>query len=43
MFTVYCIDLVITRDGEKTYQRFAFRQNDEGQWLLARIDIGEYK
>ncbi len=43
VYTCYCIDLVITRDGEKTYQRFAFRQNDEGQWVLARIDIGEYK
>ena len=42
-YTCYCVDLVITRDGKKTYQRFAFRQNDEGQWILCQIQIGEYK
>lgn len=42
-YTCFCIDLVITRDGEKTYQRYAFRQDDEGKWILCQIDIGEYK
>ena len=42
-YTCFCIDLVITRDGEKTYQRYAFRQDDEGQWILCQIAIGEYK
>ena len=42
-YTCFCIDLVITRDGEKTYQRYAFRQDDDGQWILCQIAIGEYK
>lgn len=42
-YTCFCIDLVITRDGEKTYQRYAFRQDDEGQWILCQIAVGEYQ
>ena len=35
------IEVVVTRDGEKTYNRYTFYK-DGGEWKLYRIEEGEY-
>ena len=42
-YDCFCIDLVIAREGKKEYQRFAFRQDEAGKWILCQIKIGEFR
>ena len=41
-FEGFSIDVVIDRDGEKTYERYTF-YNDGAQWILYGIEVGEYR
>ena len=38
----FSIDLVIDRNGEKSYERYTF-YNDNGTWKLFGIEKGEYE
>lgn len=41
-FEAFSIDVVIDRDGQKTYERYTF-YNDGAQWILYGIEVGEYR
>ena len=41
-YTCFNVDLVIDRDGQKSYERYTFRQDGES-WVLAKVKVGVYK